>query len=448
MVSLYALAQSKSEYNFPREDSLLKSGMYSAAEAKKNVLIASLERENRDDYKEVYLDRFNMISTLLKTRRMVAETDAHTYLQNFLAKIVAANPELRPVPIRLIFSRDWWPNASSLGEGTLVINAGLMVRLKNESELAFVLCHELAHLYLDHGEKSIRKGITTVNSEAFKKEIKRLKKKEYGVNAELEKLLKKLSFNSRRHSRENEAEADLQAIKFLLPTQFELTGATSCLKMLDTVDDSAYYGVLDLPRALHLPDYPFQKRWIQNESTIFGQMKGESSGLTQNEKDSLRTHPDCSKRISVLEPLITAASRNQAHGVDPVLFDQLKERFSIEIIEQLYRDENYSLSLYFSLGLLQQGSQRPYALYSIARVFNALYDAQLNHRLGKVTDKESRENSSDYNLICRMIDRLRLSELAELNYHFCRNYESIMSDYIGFHQEYAKAKKNRNQSSQ
>jgi hypothetical protein len=68
--------------------------------------------------------------------------------------------------------------------------------------------------------------------------------------------------------------------------------------------------------------------------------------------------------------------------------------------------------------------------------------------LGKVTDKESRENSSDYNLICRMIDRLRLSELAELNYHFCRNYESIMSDYIGFHQEYAKAKKNRNQSSQ
>jgi hypothetical protein len=47
-----------------------------------------------------------------------------------------------------------------------------------------------------------------------------------------------------------------------------------------------------------------------------------------------------------------------------------------------------------------------------------------------------------------MIDRLRLSELAELNYHFCRNYESIMSDYIGFHQEYAKAKKNRNQSSQ
>lgn len=448
LFSSYAFAQTKPVYNFPREDTLLRSAMFSAAEAKNNALIASLERENRADYKEVYIDRFKMISTLLKTNRTVTEPDAHNYLQAFLAKIVAANPELKQVPIRLIFSRDWWPNASSLGEGTLVINAGLMVRLKNESELAFVLCHELAHLYLDHGEKSIRKSITTVNSEEFKKEIKRLKKQEYGVNAELEKLLKKLAFNSRRHSREHEAEADLQAVKFLRPTPFALTGATDCLKMLDNVDDSAYYGVLDLQRTLDVTDYPFQKKWIQKESSIFGQMKGESSGLTQNEKDSLRTHPDCSKRISMLAPLIAGGGRNQAYVVDSVLFGQLKERFSIEIIEQLFHDESYSLNLYFSLGLLQQGSNRPYALYSIARVLNAIYDAQINHRLGKVTDKEARGNAPDYNLLCRMLDRLRLSELADLTYHFCRNYESVMSDYAGFQQEYLKAQKNKNQSTQ
>ena len=448
LYSLYSLAQTKLVYAFPQEDSVLKATIYKAAETKNKELIKSLEKENRDDFKEVYLDRFSMISSIMKSKRMVAETDAHNYLQTFLEKIVLANPELKQLPIRLIFSRDWWPNATSIGDGTIVINAGLLARLKNESELAFVVCHELAHLYLDHSELSIRKNIATINSDEFKKEIKRLKKKEYGVNAELEKLLKKLAFNSRRHSRENEGEADLQALRFLRPTDFSLSGATTCLKMLDTVDDSALYGLLDLSKLLDLPNYPFQSKWIRNESVIFGQMKSEASGLTKNEKDSLRTHPDCSKRISVLEPLITERKNGRNFIVDSALFLQLQQRLSLELIEQLYIEESYSMNLYFALGLLQQGSYRPYALYSIARVFNALYEAQANHRFGLVTDKEAKGNSPDYNLLCRMLDRLRLTELAEINFYFCRNFQSTVTEYADFKMEYELAQKHKNKSTQ
>ena len=442
-----ASAQKKEVYLFPSEDSLLKHGIFTAAQAKEDALIAGLGKENKDDYKEVYENRFKMISSLMKSSRLVAEPDAHKYLQSVLDKIVSVNPELKTLSIRLVFSRDWWPNAYSMGEGTLVVNAGLLVRLKDESELAFVMCHELAHYYLDHSEKAIRKNISTVNSTEFKDEIKRLKKQEYGVNAELERLLKKFAFSVRRHSRENEAEADDQGMKFLRNTNFSKGGAISCLHMLDTVDDSSYYKTVDLPAVFNFPDYYFKKRWIQNEAVIFGQLKGDASNLTEKEKDSLRTHPDCPKRIATLEPIVAGLKPGQNYLVDSVMFAQLKNRFAVEIIEELYREESYSYNLYYSLGLLQSGEHRSYAIYSIARVLNSLYDAQLNHRLGLVTDKENRGSAPDYNLLCRMLDRLRLDEIADLNYYFCRQYQAEMAGYSAFQKELELAQKNKEKSS-
>jgi len=448
IVSNTATAQSKLVYSFPADNIQLRNEIFNTAKEKNNSLIASLEKENRDEYKEVYSDRFKMICSLMTSQRIVTESVAYNYLQTIYAKIVGVNPELKNMSVRLLFTRDWWPNASSFGEGTIVINAGLFVRLKNEAELAYVLCHELAHLYLDHSNQSIRKNITNLNSEEFKKEIRRLKRKEYGVNAEMEKLLKKLAFNSRQHSREHETEADLQAMKFLRSTQFSMSGTITCLQMLDTVDDSALYGKIDISRLLNFKDYPFKEKWIQNESSIFGQMKEDASGLTQKERDSLRTHPDCKKRIAALQPLITGNKDNPNFLIDSTLFIQLQSRFMIEIVEQLYREENFTLFIYYALGLLKTNQERPYAVYSLARALNSLYTAQLNHRIGLVTDKESRAQSLDYNLICRMVDRLRLNELAEFNYYLCKNFQSEMSEFSDFQKEFQQAKKYYQSTSQ
>jgi predicted Zn-dependent protease len=81
-----------------------------------------------------------------------------------------------------------------MGDGTIVINAGLVIFMANEAELVFALCHELAHYYLDHSNKAIKKMVTEYNSDAFKAEIKRLSKEEYGVGHQLESLMKKNGF--------------------------------------------------------------------------------------------------------------------------------------------------------------------------------------------------------------------------------------------------------------
>ena len=58
----------------------------------------------------------------------------------------------------------------------------------------------MAHFYLDHSNKAIKKNVETYNSVAFQNERKRLSKQEYGTGQQLDELIKNLEFGNRRHS--------------------------------------------------------------------------------------------------------------------------------------------------------------------------------------------------------------------------------------------------------
>ena len=91
--------------------------------------------------------------------------------------------------------------------------------------------------------------------------------------------------------------------------------------------------------------------------------------------------------------------------------------------------------------MLQREEYTPFALFSIARALNSMYEGQKDHRLGAMTEGETRGYKQDYNLLLRMISRLKLDEIASLSYQFCKQYKEQMSGYIGFEEEYNKAKK-------
>ena len=447
VLHITAFAQLKPVYVFWQDDSLLKKNYYAQALAKQNTLISKLGKEYQDDYKEIYRNRFDEVAKLLKSNRTVTAPVAHEYLQKVLKQITDANAELKPLQVRLIFSRDWWPNAYSMGEGTLVVNAGLMIFLQNEAELVFVLCHELAHFYLDHSDKAIKKNVELVNSETFKKEVKRISKEEYRAGQQLENLLKPLMFGSRQHSRQNEVEADRQAFMFMKKTGYDCSAIRTTLELLDKVDDSLLYQPVSPEQVFSFNEYPFRKKWIQKESAIFSQMDKDDSPLSKKERDSLKTHPDCTKRIALLTDSIQALpSTGVFFFVDEKLFARLKMDCMMEITEQNYRDENLSRNLYYSILLLQKEENTPLAVYSIARCLNQLYKKQKNHTLGLAVETENRKLPADYNLLLRMISRLKLDEIASLNYFFCRHYRDEMTGYAGFEEEMNTAQRFKNES--
>lgn len=435
-------AQQNQLYQFPVDDSLVKQQYLKEALADYTALIASLDKESKKQYEEVYKDRFDMVKQLLASSRSITYTVAHNYLQQLLAKITNANPELKALKIRLLFNRDWWPNAYSMGEGTLTVNAGLMVYLKNEAELVFVLCHELSHLYLDHGNKAIKKYIEKVNSDEFKEEIKKLSKKEYSVNAELDKLIKDFAFGTYRHSRDNEAEADKKALEFMQKTGFNCNALVTCLNMMNSVDDTSFYKPLVPQDVLDFTSYPFKKKWVQKESSIFSEMKEADDGFTAAEKDSLKTHPDCLKRIALLTDKLLQAPAGNDFIVDSEAFKKLKADFLLEINEATFKAEKITRNLYYSLQMLQNGSNVSYAAFSVTRALNKIYAAQQNHTLGNITEKETRGYPADYNALLRMIDRLRLDEVAAICYHFASFYKKEAAAYPSFDKELDTAEKN------
>jgi Zn-dependent protease with chaperone function len=444
-LSLYGYCQQKPIYKFQHDDSLLKEAFYKKAAARQKELISSLGKEFKDDYKYIYESRFKELSSFLQSSRAVTDPVAHQYLQSILKNITDVNPELKSLQVRLIFSRDWWPNAYSMGEGTIVVNGGLMPFFDNEAELAFVICHELAHYYLEHSNKAIRRHIETFNSSAFQAELKRLSKQEYGAGSQLDELLKRIAFGSKRHSRDNETEADKQALLFMKNTDYDCKSVKSCLQLLDKVDDSLVYKPVSLEQIFNFISYPFKKKWIQKESTIFSEMDTNDSPLSKKERDSLKTHPDCSVRISMLEDAVGNAVRGKKFLVDENLFHQLKKDFFCELTEQQFKSQNLGRNLYYSLQMLQSGDNMPYAVYGVSRCLNHIYENQKNHKLGIVTDKETNVYPADYNLLLRMLDRLKLDEIININYHFSMQYKAQMSAYAEFEEEWDKIVKQKAQ---
>jgi Zn-dependent protease with chaperone function len=427
-------AQLQPVFKFQQDDTLIKKKYFEKAAQANKMAISSLTKENRDDYNKIYKSRFTEIEKLLTSPRSVTAAGAHQYLQSLVQKITSANPELASLDLRVVFTRDWWPNAYSMGEGTIAINAGLLVFLADEAELVFVLCHELSHLHLDHSGKSIRKYVETVNSEEFQKELKRLSKQQYGVNTELEKLTKNLVFDGRKHSRNNEAESDRQAFKFMKKTGYNCNSILSALQLLDKIDDSSLFRPLNVEQAFNFQDYPFRKQWIKKESSIFSQVdEAESLGLTTKEKDSLKTHPDCSKRIALLQDSVNAlGNTGKSFLVNEELFKRLKKDFVAEITEYCYTGQNLSRNLYYNLVSLQAGENVPMSVFSIARCLNDLYDKQKDHKLGLAVDTENKNYPEDYNQLLRMLAKLRLEEIAALNYNFCKQRQEEMKNFAGF----------------
>ena len=439
---LVVTAQTQNALIFWKDDTLLRRKYFDESMQKRQALIAAIPTLYAKDYKEIYNHQFGEIANLWKSTRAVTTPEVNNYLQSIVKKIVAANSEIQQTDARIVFTRDAWPNAVSMGDGSIAINGGLFIFLKNEAELAFVICHELSHYYLDHTNKSIKKMVELYNSEDFKKEMKRISKQEYGAGRQIDELMKRTAFGSRRHSRESETEADRQAFLFLKNTGYDCNAIISCLQLLNEVDDSTIYKPLSLETPFNFDDYPFKRKWVQKESVLFGAMGVDDvSPFTKQEKDSMKTHPDCVERISFLQDSIIKMHTGKQFLVDEQSFHRIKNEFIPEIIEEEFRNNNLTRNLYYSLLMLENGDYTSLAVYSIVRDLNILFQRQKDHMLGDI-EKETRSYRSDYNLLLRMIDRLRLDELAAVNYHFCKKYESQMTGYEGFSEEKRKAQKN------
>jgi Zn-dependent protease with chaperone function len=440
------LAQNAAFYSPLQDDPTLARQLTEATEKKYKLDLTGLNGSNKKYFEEIYKERYQKIQKMYSEKEIISEGKAASYLQMLVKEIVKNNPSLNSIETRIVFSRAWWPNASSMGEGTIIFNIGLFNRLDNESQAAFVLCHELAHLYLDHSNKSITRYVNTVYSDEFQKELKRIQKTEYQKRQQAETLVKNLAFRNRRHSREHETEADSLALEWMKNTSFDVRESLSCLSLLDSVDRDKYDINPELEQVFHSKEYPFQAQWVKKEEGLFSTMAAATEEEEKRERDSLKTHPDCSNRIKSISARVDQYYKGSSKTfiVSQELFKKLQTDFDYEIIEHCYRSENISRSLYYSLQMLQGRRSDAYLVTNIGRCLNEIYRAQKTHTLSKIVDMPSPYHDKKYDKLLRFIQQLRLSDIAAISYYYLLIYQAVLGAYEDFLEALITSKANYN----
>ena len=108
--------------------------------------------------------------------------------------------------------------------------------------------------------------------------------------------------------------------------------------------------------------------------------------------------------------------------------------------EEAFKINNLSRNLYFSLQQLQVKDLAPLAQNSVLRCLLQLYEDQQQHTFGKAVDTEDKFFPADYNLLLRMLSRIKLDELAALTKAYAAKHNATMQSYSEWQKQMPKVK--------
>lgn len=395
--------------------------------------IASLPGQHKKALLQLYKARWDNARQKFVRREIYTSPSAKAYLDKIVDEIVSNNPALTDLPLNCYFSRSGNPNASYVGEGMIIFNMGLFTRLSNESQAAFVICHEIAHQYLRHSENTISSYVSKLNSKEVKDELKTIKSSKYRRSQPLEALTNSITYDTRRHVRENECEADSFAVELLKHTRFDPNEVITTLNILDQIDVDSISTNECLKKLFDAKEYPFQQRWTSKEEGLLG---GHAKLQSDQFEDSLKTHPDCKYRISKVSPAIQKLSAGSANVIDSALFRFYTRLFQYEVVEYAYSSDNYGKSLFYTLELLQQMPNDPYLIANTGRLLNGIYFAQKGHHLNDYVDLPAPAYPPYYNDLLQFVQNLYPENIASINYQFLEHFRNKLKDYPPFMEAY------------
>lgn len=115
---------------------------------------------------------YRTVQTLVDEYGQVTGAFQNEYLGYLNTRLVQGLPpkEIAPAQAQIVLLAANYPLAGTPGGGYIVLSKGLMRRLQNEGELAFVIAHELSHQILGH---SISEHMEPEDSQEFELEADR-----------------------------------------------------------------------------------------------------------------------------------------------------------------------------------------------------------------------------------------------------------------------------------
>ncbi len=337
-------------------------------------------------------------------------------IQNILSEIYLPNKQIDPTDFYFFINKSPVPNAACYGNGVFTIHNGLFELIENDDELAFILCHEIAHYLLNHSELALKEYLDEVNSKETKKRVREISKQKYGKYSKAREFFKDLNYNLHHNSRNAEVQADSLGLVLFKNTKYSEVSAIEILQKLDFEDKSVFSFPIDIKKYFNLVNYPFKESWLEKEENSLFNL-GESANDYALEKDSLKTHPDIPIRIEIMKKSL--GNKTKAHT--KTNSEKLKKFMVLNSIEASINNNSLDMTLYLLISNFENEKIDNFTFHYYMGLFiKKLYILKNNHSIGKyITPISPFSEEESLNTIKLFINNLELKNIRKIGYWYC-----------------------------
>lgn len=385
-----------------------------------NNKLTSFDSKKQKKIKEILHERKNSLLEEIKDSTFIFDKKIHSSVKRIVSEICHSNPQIDNDNLLFLISKSLIPNAASYGNGLFAINLGLFTQIENDDELAFIICHELAHEILKHNDKSIEEYVETFNSKDVKQKLKKATNQKYGRRSAVSLILKDVKYNFLKRSRIAETQADSLGYILFSKTKYNKEASLDVLKKLDLVDNTLFNSPTNLKQNFDFKEYPFKEIWVSEEKKLFD-IKQSANDLNLN-IDSLKTHPDIPIRIENLMRNFKITFTNSTKAE----FSHLQKKAYENSIKIYFDDLKLDFALYQLLSLHEKDKIGEIEFNSaIAYLLKKLYILKEKHVFGKYVEGVNPFSEEIYiNEIRLFLNNLELKNVRKIGLYFCLKNES------------------------
>ncbi len=366
--------------------------------------LENIDSPYEKEIKESYEKRVEKLSSLSSKGHFFYDADLLNKINEIGDRLIAANDIKNKDRINWVLNRTGNPNASCVGEGTLIINLGLISNLHNLEQLAFVMAHELGHYHLDHVNKKIEETYEFLNSEELQKKIENASNDKEMAAEELLEMLDEKSLSISKHSRDHEVETDKLGFEFYTKAGFPADQAVEALKVLKHIDKGKYPSA-NFSEIFGDLDQVWKPTWTKTRLSGLSLVKPDEAEI-----EKYRTHPETTVRIEQLLELggiEKEASINQE-------WCQMAMTIDLEILEYSYWIGDKFDSFVFATQLFELNQQNEFVNNILANCLADFVIAKEEHTFSNIVPFPNIKMSDHHFDGATFLDNINFSALKKI----------------------------------
>lgn len=342
--------------------------------------------------KNFVLESTFSLDDFLASGSVMFNDEVSLYLDLVLQEILGPYPDLKK-KIRVYAVKSSSVNAFTTNNGLIFVNLGLLARLENEAQLAFILSHEVIHYQKKH----------VINSYVTNFEIE--KSRDYRKLSVSEK-----GFAKSTYSKELETEADLDGSLIFNKSAYSKDSIDKVFDVLKLADFPLFWGHFQ-------KDFFESGKYIFPDSLTLKEVKAHE--IDEDYDDSRSSHPNIKKRREVVRNKLKDSKEGDYYKVSESRFNLTRKIARFELCRQLLLEHRYIESLALALSLQADDKQSSYLRETIAKAYYGMAIQHLDDEL-KLNDNQQVGEISRVSAFVQRQTSYELAVLALRQLYLCQ----------------------------